>query len=913
MYSLYYNKTKKICKSFIKNKKNFIKLKVMKFLELLKLIFSKRSPNNISFQDKFLHFQQLLSANDEAHKYMSDLSELIAFGKPFSRSKSTKLYKDLYEKTEEIARQLTYLSNGKYKKLEDQVRKIGKQCEKIISPRILCLENWNCERKDCEICEKVKSIDNSIPYFYNLNEINQNHLFEVGSKMSRLGEIKNVLNLPVPDGFCLSIRLFEDIMINENLREKKNNIFYNVDFEDFYQVEKASRETQQLFISIPIPDYIERIILEAFDSTFGINSTKKVAVRSSAIGEDSEYYSFAGLHQSILNVSRDNLLDACYEVLISKYSPQSLIYRYFSGLRDEDMPMSIGCIEMINPYCAGVLFTYDIINDKDNIVINAVRGLGSLVVEGRAKPEVYIISSDSYEIISFEYGKQEQMNIAKESDGVYIQKIDNTQNRTPILTQAMLRSLIDYALIIKNHFGAPQDIEWAIDNNGKVYILQARSLLNKKSTFNISENRISIEELDNKYKPLITKGDCASKGIRNGQIFIVKSLLDMKNCPKGAILVAKKNLPEFASLIHKISGVITESGSLTGHLSIIAREIGVPVLTNVEDATKILKNNMNVTLYSDAIRAYEGFIANEIKDPIEDDIIDNPFIKSPIYRIFHKLSQYLFKLNLTNPNSENFKPENCQTLHDVIRFAHEKAMNEIFTLYDRARTDSCKSYKFIFEVPIDIYIIDLGDGLDIDYRAQTVKTENIKSKPFLALIEGMTTPGLQWAGPLSVDFKGFMNIIMANISDSHKAERDVGSRSYALISHNYVNFFSRLGYHFSRLDAFASDEENSNYINFHFRGGAADLIRRTRRAKVIQKILEEKGFAISRINDNLIARIRKTNEETTYNLLTLIGKLIGAVRNTDVTLLTDEHINIFVKAFLEGDPAPAKRFIKNTL
>lgn len=885
----------------------------MKFFELLKLIFSKRSPNNISFQDKFNHFQKLLSANDEAHKYMSDLSELLASKKPFSRSKSTKLYTDLYQKTEEIACELTYLSNGKYKKLEEQVRKIGKECEKIISPRILCLEV--CDRKDCEVCEKVKRIDNSIPYYYNLKDINKNHLLEVGSKMSRLGEIKNVLNLPVPDGFCLSIRLFEDIMINENLREKKNNIFNNVDFEDFYQVEKASRETQELFISIPLPDHIEKTILEAFDTTFGKNSSKKVAVRSSAIGEDSENYSFAGLHRSILNVSRDNLLDACYEVLISKYSPQSLIYRYISGLRDEDMPMSLGCIEMINPYCAGVLFTYDIINDKDNIVINAVKGLGTLIVEGRVKPEEYIVSSDNHEIISFDYGKQEQMNIVKESDGVLIKKINNNQNHSPILTQAMLRSLIDYALIIKNHFGAPQDIEWAIDNNGKVYILQARTLLNKKSKINIQENKINIKikDLDNKYKPIITKGDCASKGIRMGPVFIVKSLLDLKYCPKGAILVAKKNLPEFASLIHKISGVITESGSLTGHLSIIAREIGVPVLTNVDNATKILENNMNVTIYSDAIRVYEGLIASEIEDLTENvNITNNTFDKSPIYTIFNRLSHYLFKLNLTNPNSEVFKPEFCQTLHDVIRFAHEKAMNEIFTLYDKARTDNSKSYRLIFEVPIDIYIIDLGSGLDVDFRAQTVKVENIKSKPFLALIEGMTTPGLQWAGPLSVDFKGFMNIIMANISDSHKAERNVGSRSYALISHNYVNFFSRLGYHFSRLDAFASDEENSNYINFHFRGGAADLTRRTRRAKVIQRILEEKGFIVSRINDNLIARIRKINEESIYKLLTLIGKLIGAVRNTDVTLLTDEHINIFVQAFLEGDPAPAKRFIKNT-
>ena len=108
----------------------------------------------------------------------------------------------------------------------------------------------------------------------------------------------------------------------------------------------------------------------------------------------------------------------------------------------------------------------------------------------------------------------------------------------------------------------------------------------------------------------------------------------------------------------------------------------------------------------------------------------------------------------------------------------------------------------------------------------------------------MTAPGIRWAGPLPIDLKGFTNLLMSNVVDSNRSDRDLGSRSYAIISDCYVNFFSRLGYHFSRLDSYASEELNNNYINFNFRGGAADPIRRMRRAKIVTKVLETLNFSV---------------------------------------------------------------------
>jgi pyruvate,water dikinase len=234
-------------------------------------------------------------------------------------------------------------------------------------------------------------------------------------------------------------------------------------------------------------------------------------------------------------------------------------------------------------------------------------------------------------------------------------------------------------------------------------------------------------------------------------------------------------------------------------------------------------------------------------------------------------------------------------------------MREMFSLYESAQYEETYAYPLKFSVPLDIHVIDLGNGLTDTQGKKSITPDNIISKPFLSLIKGMTSPGIRWAGPLPIDFKGLTNLLMSNIVDSSRSDRDLGSRSYAFVSDCYINFFSRLGYHFSRLDAYASDEINNNYINFNFRGGAADPVRRMRRAKIITKVLETLNFTVSHHGDHVLATIRKIPANSILSLLSEIGRLMGAVRNVDVTLTNDENISQFVDAFLKGDSAPALR------
>jgi pyruvate,water dikinase len=237
-------------------------------------------------------------------------------------------------------------------------------------------------------------------------------------------------------------------------------------------------------------------------------------------------------------------------------------------------------------------------------------------------------------------------------------------------------------------------------------------------------------------------------------------------------------------------------------------------------------------------------------------------------------------------------------------------MREMFLLYESAQYEDKHAYPLKFSVPLDIHVIDIGNGLKEVEGKKVITQENIVSLPFQSLLNGMTSPGIRWSGPLPIDLKGFTNILMTNVVDAGRSDRDLGSRSYAIISDCYINFFSRLGYHFSRLDAYACGEINNNYINFNFRGGAADPIRRMRRAKIVNKVLETLNFSVTHKNDHVLATIRKIPASLILEYLSEIGRLMGAVRNVDVTLTSDENIEQFVDAFLKGDSAPALRFIE---
>ena len=880
----------------------------MNFLK--KLIKKKKDVEKyISFKEKLHYFQDLLSSNDEALKLMGNLSELIASGRPFSKGEIYSIFSDILTNTRMVTEHLSIMCGGRYKSLVGQVYKIKDKCGEILAPGSYCPIRWDCSEPDCSECDKIDNDDEAanLPYSYMIDEITMAQTREVGGKMSRLCEIHNKLLIPVPYGFCITSRFFKDFLSQGDLNLQIDEAISSIDFNNNASVQQVSQVIQALIIASPIPQLIEKIILNNYETLSARLGDILISVRSSAVGEDDLHHSFAGLHYTALNVSKANLIDACFEVLISKYLPQSLVYRYMTGLRDADMPMSIGCLQMIDSEISGVLFTEDPLGTEKGIIIHAVRGLGTKVVDGSVTPQEFIVDPASSEVINFKPGNQKYKTTPRTTDGLYEDKIADELLDKKCLTADQIKIITKYALAIENYFGTPQDIEWTIDKQGKVYILQCRPLAVTENTADTGEKIPSGNKLS-EYPVLIEKGACVSPGVSAGKVFLLNRSKDIVNFPDGGILVVRKTSPELTRVLHKASGLIADIGNTTGHLAIIARELGIPVIVNTDNVTSTLSNDMTVTIDAGENKVYLGLFEELIENYKSITVSKNVFVKSPMHRIWQNISKLVIPLNLTDPGSADFSPENCKTLHDITRFAHEYAMREMFQLYESTKFEDKKAYPLKFPVPLDIHVIDLGNGLKKVEGKKHITPEDIISKPFLALIKGMTAPGIKWAGPLPIDLKGFANLLMSNVVDSNRSDRDLGSRSYAIISDSYMNFFSRMGYHFSRLDAYASDELNNNYINFNFRGGAADPVRRMRRAKVISKVLETLNFSVSHRNDHVLATIRKIPSPSILSLLTEIGRLMGAVRNVDVTLTNDDNIRQFVDAFLNGDSSPALKF-----
>lgn len=281
----------------------------------------------------------------------------------------------------------------------------------------------------------------------------------------------------------------------------------------------------------------------------------------------------------------------------------------------------------------------------------------------------------------------------------------------------------------------------------------------------------------------------------------------------------------------------------------------------------------------------------------------NVFKNSPVYHIWSKLINSFFTLNLIDASSDNFKSENCKTLHDIIRFIHEISMRSMFVFYSDTNLKVEKSYKLKSQLPLDIYIIDLDEN-EIEKESKFINIDEIRYLPFRSLYEGMTSPGIMWSGYIGVDTKGFAEMIMQSASSSNLSNLTENTKSYAFISENYLNFFSQLGFHFSRLDTYVSDNINQNYINFNFRGGATTDIRKSRRAQAISKILEELGFATIVRVDDVSAKLTHIKKTEALESIKMLGRLMGFIRNADALMISDEHIDRFAQSFLSGDAYP---------
>ena len=280
-----------------------------------------------------------------------------------------------------------------------------------------------------------------------------------------------------------------------------------------------------------------------------------------------------------------------------------------------------------------------------------------------------------------------------------------------------------------------------------------------------------------------------------------------------------------------------------------------------------------------------------------------------MYNLLRKRADLILPLNLVDPKSPQFTPGNCKTIHDIMRYIHEKSYGEVFQISDMASDRGSMSVRLKAPLPLDLYIIDLGNGMSEDaFQYSTVAVNQITSNPFNALLRGMLRKDLKAMEPKPIELKGLFSVMSQQmLAPPNRSSERFGDKSYAIISDKYLNFSSRVGYHYSILDTYCGQTPTKNYINFQFKGGAADDVRRNRRVRSIEKILGALGFLVESQGDRVAARFAKEQPAVIEEKLDYIGRLLLFTRQMDMLMTTEASVNHLAECFLQGNYSLEKR------
>jgi pyruvate,water dikinase len=276
---------------------------------------------------------------------------------------------------------------------------------------------------------------------------------------------------------------------------------------------------------------------------------------------------------------------------------------------------------------------------------------------------------------------------------------------------------------------------------------------------------------------------------------------------------------------------------------------------------------------------------------------------TPVFSTLRRVADWIVPLNLVNPTAANFAPQYCETLHDLMRLIHELSYKEMFAISDIVSDiEGAGGFKLVAPLPLDLHIIDLGGGLTgCSNASKRVTVDQVVSSPLKAVLNGMLHKDLRHQGPRPVELGGFLSVLQEQMLAPNGIGERFGDRSYAIISDHYLNFSSRIGYHYSVLDTYCCETASKNYISFSMKGGAADETRRNRRARVVATILDALGFVVEVHGDRVKARYDKYEAALIQEKLDKVGRMLQFTRQMDMLMRSEGGVEALAGRFLEGN------------
>jgi pyruvate,water dikinase len=410
----------------------------------------------------------------------------------------------------------------------------------------------------------------------------------VGGKGANLGEL-TAAGLSVPPGFVITAAAYAAFCDGGGLRERIAERLAGLDVEDTTGLDRAAAEVRSMIETEPMPEWLEDIICEAYAGLSEDESDPAVAVRSSATAEDTASASFAGMNETMLNVRGSIfLLDAVRRCWASLFGARTIFYREQKGYAQAEMDIAVVVQRQVEAARAGVMFTLDpATGAADRLVIEGAFGLGESVVSGAVSPDRYVVRKDDLEIEKREIHRKEIEVVGAANAGTLTRELTGDRADQPALSDEEARSIAELGTRIENHYGSPQDTEWAIDPAGEIWILQARPVT-------------SVGGADHDERPAagreLVRGLGAAPGIASGRVRIIGSREDAADLVDGEVLVTHMTAPDWVPLMRRAAAIVTDSGGMTCHAAIVSRELGIPCVVGTVEATTTLADGAVVTV-----------------------------------------------------------------------------------------------------------------------------------------------------------------------------------------------------------------------------------------------------------------------------------------------------------------------------
>ncbi len=464
----------------------------------------------------------------------------------------------------------------------------------------------------------------------------------VGGKTASLGELYTALapkGINVPNGFGITADAYRGALDHLGAWGQLCRLLEGLYKSNIHDLSgRAASAREIVYRATGTPELRNQVgaAYRRLEEEYGKNVA--VAVRSSATAEDLPNASFAGQHDSFVNVHGEKaVFEACRRCFASIFTDRAIAYRNDIEFDHLKVALSVAVMKMVRSDRAssGVMFTLDTETGfRDVVFITGSYGLGENIVQGRVDPDEFYVHKPTFRaghraVLRHTLGqKQVAMTFAARTSGETAQSrpVPKALRERFCLTDSDVLTLAENAIAIEDHYSqfngrsTPMDIEWAKDGiDGKLYIVQARpeTVISQRQTDVIRTYALKQAGV------AIVTGRAIGEKVASGRVRIVMNERDLEAFQAGEILVTDTTTPDWQPVMKKAGGIVTNRGGRTCHAAIVARELGIPAVVGTETATQKLKNGALVTLscaQGDIGQVFEGAVPFEVTELTLSDL-----------------------------------------------------------------------------------------------------------------------------------------------------------------------------------------------------------------------------------------------------------------------------------------------------